>query len=247
MRMVCVGVIGLGLLSAQVAADMVSLAPNLDNTLYQSATGSLSNAKGQHLFSGLNGSGIKRRAVLSFDVAGSIPAGSTITGATLTVNVSSGSTGFFDISLYRTLASWGEGTSAATGAEGNGAPSTPGDATWTHRFFDTTNWATAGGDFDPTSRATTSIGPAGTYAWTSTALMVADVQSWLDAPGGNFGWLVSGGEDSAGSAKRFGSRENVDPAQRPVLTVTYVVPSPATIFLSLGTLAVATRRGRTSR
>jgi hypothetical protein len=41
--------------------------------------------------------------------------------------------------------------------------------------------------------------------------MVADVQSWLNSPGSNFGWLVLGDESVAGSAKRFDTRESASP------------------------------------
>ena len=50
------------------------------------------------------------------------------------------------IELHKLLADWGEGTSQATGEEGQGAPATPNDATWRHRFFDTIFWTNEGGD-----------------------------------------------------------------------------------------------------
>ncbi len=48
--------------------------------------------------------------------------------------------------------------------------------------------------------------------------MVSDVQSWLDNPAGNFGWLVLGDESASPTSKRFDTRESTTP---PVLTIEY--------------------------
>ena len=54
--------------------------------------------------------------------------------------------------------------------------------------------------------------------------MVADVQSWLDNPASNFGWLVLGDETAIATAKRFDTRESASP---PILTIEFrVAPSP---------------------
>src|SRR5205823_2050542 len=76
-----------------------------------------------------------RRALIRFDIAGAIPAGSTITDVKLTLNLSQ--TVSFDtpVGLYRALRDWGEGTSDAGDPGGAGALSTPGDATWLHTFY----------------------------------------------------------------------------------------------------------------
>ena len=104
--------------------------------------------------------------------------------------------------------------------EGQGAPATPNDATWRHRFFDSVFWTTQGGDFSVTVSASQSVGDVGQYTWSSTQ-MVADVQSWLDNPGSNFGWLVLGDESAPATAKRFDARESASP---PVLTIQYMAP-----------------------
>ncbi len=71
----------------------------------------------------------------------------------------------------------------ASGEEGDGAPATPNDATWRHRFFDTIFWTNEGGDFSATVSASQSVGPVGQYTWTS-AQMVADDGKGVD----NSGW-----------------------------------------------------------
>jgi len=94
----------------------------------------------------------------------------------------------------------------------------PNDATWRHRFFDTIFWSMQGGDFSAIVSASQSVGPVGQYTWSS-AQMVADVQSWVNDPVSNFGWLVLGDESAAGTTKRFDTRESASP---PVLTIQYI-------------------------
>ena len=114
------------------------------------------------------------------------------------------------VELHRLLADWGEGTSDATANEGQGAPATANDATWQHRFYNTIFWTTQGGDFSGTVSANQSVGDIGDYTWSS-AQMTTDVQSWLDNPAINFGWLVLGDESTSTTTKRFDTRESASP------------------------------------
>ena len=200
----------------------VTLNASKDNTLYQDSAGSLSNGAGQHIFVGRTAvAGLIRRALIAFDVADSIPAGSQITNVTLTLNMSQTSSFDDTVRLCRVLADWGEGTSAAFGNEGSGAPATTNDATWIHRFFNTSLWSQPGGDFVPTPSAALTVSALGPYVWGSTDAMVGDVQQWLDTPGSNFGWILIGDETAPHLAKRFDSRQDTVPTVRPKLTVTY--------------------------
>ena len=214
--------------ASSASAAMISIFPSKDNTLYEydPAEGDHSNGAGFHFFAGENGMGELRRGVLAFDVAGTIPPGSTIIAVTLSMNMSMTQAGAVTVELHKLLADWGEGTSHAPMGEGDGAPATPNDATWRHRFFDTVFWTTQGGDFSATVSASQSVGGIGQYTWSS-AQMVADVQSWLDNPASNFGWLVLGGETAIAMAKRFDSRESASP---PMLTIEFsgprMAPSP---------------------
>ena len=210
-----------GIRSASAAIIVIN--PSKDNTLYEydPAEGDHSNGAGFHFFAGENGMGELRRGVLAFDVAGIIPAGSTITAVSLTMNMSMTPAGALTVELHKLLADWGEGTSHAAMGEGDGAPATPNDATWRHRFFDSVFWTTQGGDFLATVSASQSVAGVGQYTWSS-AQMVADVQSWLDNPASNFGWLVLGDESTIATAKRFDSRESASP---PMLTIEFI-PGP---------------------
>jgi hypothetical protein len=226
---------GIGLSLASAAS--IDINPIKDNTLYEyvPADGDRSNALGNHFFAGETGPTAElRRGVLAFDIAGSIPAGSTITGVSLSMNMSRTPLDTNrTVELHVLLADWGEGTSIAPGEEGDGAPATTNDATWRHRFFDTIFWTTQGGDFSGTVSASQSVGAIGEYVWSS-AQMVADVQSWLDNPTNNFGWLVLGDESDVATAKRFDTRESTSP---PVLSIEYTpaptpTPTPGPIQLS---------------
>jgi len=216
-----------GVMSASAAIIVIN--PSKDNTLYEydPAEGDHSNGAGFHFFAGENAMGELRRGVLAFDVTRAIPAGSTITAVSLTLNMSMTPAGALTVELHKLLADWGEGTSHAPMGEGDGAPATPNDATWRHRFFDTIFWTNEGGDFSATVSASQTVDGIGQYTWSSTQ-MVADVQSWLDDPASNFGWLVLGDETTIATAKRFDTRESASP---PMLTIQFipgprVLPSP---------------------
>lgn len=204
----------------------VTISPSKDNTLYENSTGSLSNGAGQYVFSGRTSqlSGSIRRGLIRFDIAAAIPAGSTINSVTLTLHCSSSASGPENESLHRVLADWGEGSSMAGGAEGQGGAAATGDATWLHTFYPTSFWATPGGDSSGAASATTAVDQADLfYAWTS-AQMTADVQSWLDQPATNFGWLLQGDESVGGTAKRFDSRQNLTSEFQPALTINFSFP-----------------------
>lgn len=121
------------------------------------------------------------RGLLRFDLAGNIPAGSTINSATLTLtdtatsNVGVNST--FDV--HRVLAEWGEGTN-------DGTPAVVGQASWNDRLGPGTPWTTAGGDFTATASAAQAVTGNGAYNFTS-ALLAADVQFWVNNAASNFG------------------------------------------------------------
>lgn len=212
-------------------ADTVTLNPVADNTLIEDPTGAYSAGASYNVYCGRvgsNGSGTLRRALIRFDLS-SIPAGSTVTGVQLRMYMSQGQAGTRPHSLYKVLASWGEAGSFSFG--GAGAPAQPGDATWIHRFSPSTLWSTPGGDFAQSSSATQDITGIAWYTWGSTPGMVADVQSWVNDPQGNFGWMVRGEEVIQRTAKRFDSRQSSNPSTKPQLIITFTPPvsNPADI------------------
>lgn len=236
-------------LAVPAFAESVTLDPAKDNTLIQRTdpSGQLSNGLGD-IFTGRtnqDGQGPAtisiRRGLVQFDLS-SIPAGSIITGATLTMRDVMGLNGDPVTALHRVLADWGEGTSFQAG--GMGAAATQNDATWLYRFFNAADpasspaWSTAGGDFLPSVSGAAVIsddlGGGQTFTWSDPG-MVADLQFWLDSPAQNFGWLLQGDESRGQSAKRLNSR---DSGFSPELEITYqVVPEPSS-FVILAIAAV---------
>ena len=106
-------------------ATVTVLNASKDNTLYEKADGSLSNGAGQYFFAGRTNQGVPesvRRGLIAFDIAASIPAGSTINSVTLTLYMSRSNSGQGNqpVALHRLLANWGESTSDAGGQEGAG-------------------------------------------------------------------------------------------------------------------------------
>ncbi|HKQ96509.1 MAG TPA: multicopper oxidase domain-containing protein, partial [Candidatus Polarisedimenticolia bacterium] len=239
-RAVLLGLAAL-LAASRAAADTVTLTPSKDNTLYepiaQDGFQDRSDGAGPTMFTGK----VKdadadptaatrpalRRAVLAFDIAGSIPAGSTINSVQLTMYVDKvGLTTAFAVGLHRLLAAWGEGTSnTGNSQQGRGEPPTTNDATWHHTFYATQFWSIPGGDYSLSISASQNVGNVGFYTWGSTSGMVADVQSWLNTPAQNFGWIVRSVETTVQTTKRFGTRESTGQTGgvtwRPRLVVSY--------------------------
>ena len=227
-------------MSATVRAEVVTLHPARDNSLFQDADGVTSNGAGPALFAGNNGQGLTRRALLAFDVAGVVPPGATIDSVVLALQVSNApNTIPREFALHRVLADWGEGTSYATG--GTGAPAADGDATWIHAFHPAQPWSTAGGDFDPAASAALQLTDVGSYAWRGVGL-AADVRTWRSSPASNHGWLLRGEETDLNTARRFESREAAEPAARPALTIYFTGPAQVRP-LAWGTIKARYRRG----
>jgi spore coat protein A len=205
-------------------ANTATLQPVKDNTLYepiaQDGFADMSDGAGPTMFAGKvkdadadPGPGTRpalRRGVLAFDIAGNIPAGSTINSVQLTLYVDKVALGTnFNVSLNRLLSNWGEGTSnTGNSQQGQGEPATTNDATWRHTFYPNQFWSLPGGDYTLTASATRTVGGTGFYTWGSTSGMVADVQSWLNNPAQNYGWIILGIESTIQTTKRYATRES---------------------------------------
>jgi hypothetical protein len=130
-----------------------------------------------------------------------------------------------EMGLHRLLQEWGEGDSKAIAAEGQGDFASPNDATWHHRLYPDQDWETPGGHFQISPSATMTVGQnLQHYTWTCTPGLLADLQTWLQQPELNFGWIIVGGEIAGQSAHRFNSRENSTIEQRPKLRLIYKTP-----------------------
>jgi len=219
-------------------ADQVTISPTKDNTLYFSPSGTLSNGAGAFFFVGKDFNGDTKRAVLAFDIATNVPAQATIDSVKLTLNMSRTKPGGGSppISMHRLTKDWGEGGSDAPVNEGQGTTAQIGDATWLHAFYNTVVWTSPGGDFQATPSAALVVSTIGPYTWGTTPQLVADVQMWLDNPATNFGWLMKNTELASTTAKRFDSKDNLNAANRPMLTIWYTPFNTPTIRSTWGSI-----------
>lgn len=207
-------------------AAVVTIAPSRDNSLF--ADGANRSCGIGPLFCGQTGGFGARRVVIAFDVAGSIPPGSTVTSVEVGITVEGTGPGALasDIySLHRLQADWGEKASECL--NGVGALAEVGDATWTHRHYPDDAWSQAGGDFNATPSGSVAMPTLGLATWTSQAGLVADVQSWLDQASGNFGWIIIGNEAVARNARELFSRESVFPPSLRIEFTSPPLPPPA--------------------
>jgi hypothetical protein len=203
------------------AQESVELNPVADNTLIEPHDGIIrSNGSGSHFFVGrTNNRGI-RRAVLKFDLS-DLPESAVIDSVNLRLFMDNSGAGAFDQDIFEVTSDWGEGASNAGGGGGTGTTPEANDATWIHTFFDTSQWNTAGGDFNSTSLSRQNIGGTGSYTFYNSAAFTALAQSWYDNPAENYGIIIVSAVENQRSSKRYASRENL--TNKPVLTVYYSI------------------------
>ena len=210
--------------------NFATLTPAQNNSVFSDATTS-SDALG-YLYSGETATtGILRRGLLAFDIAGQLPAGAVATSAQLMLNMNStAALASARMSLFKITESWGQGASGPS--SGGGSPATTGDATWADRLYDPTTpalWTTAGGTHaTATSASNPTVGVApGYYTWSATSQMMGDIQNWLNTPSTNNGWLLVGAETTKSSVRRFDSMTSA-PNLKPALQVTYLTAGQLT-------------------
>lgn len=205
-----------GLPVMPLLADTTNLLPIADTTIHEAIATNNFGGGGSFTAGGRLQGGIAR-ALLKFDIAGQLPAGSTIHSASLTLNVSAVNGPGSTFLLHRVTTEWGEGTGSDVGL---GTLAGAGEASWLDRLGPGSPWSSSGGDFAVASSASQTLGSVGAYAFAS-AGMASDLQNWLDAPGGNFGWLLrSEDETTAGTIRRFTGR--LDENNPPQLLVDYI-------------------------
>jgi spore coat protein A len=220
------GVCGMTLWVAGAFGATATLTAVKDATIYADNT-SNANGAGIYMHVGSNAGGAIRRALVQFDLA-SIPAGSTITAATLTLYGSTGAsnnTASTSIQIRKLTQSWSEGTGVPPSSGGSGMAAVAGNVTWNRRTYNTTSWTNPGGTYSGTVTATASVPEAsGARNWTG-AQVLADVQGWYTNSATNFGWILIGDEDTDQTARRFSTRQNATVAERPKLVITYTPPA----------------------
>jgi hypothetical protein len=245
-------------LAHPASADVVMIPASQDATLFGASSTNNNSSSGPGMFVGSDGQSRPKRGLIEFDIPAFIPAGATITSASLSLvlgQVAGSDATPRTIDLFDVTTGWAGGTNGTTGHAGPGfggtgqgfAPNV-GDATWNFSQYNTTPWNTPGGDFSSIESAATVVSQDlnTPYVWGSTAQMVADVQGWLDGAAPNFGWLLKNdSEDDPTTFRAFytseGALEQDVPQFAPVLTVDFSarapVPEPSTWALILAGFA----------
>jgi hypothetical protein len=236
MRFLHLLTVALALLATPASAAVVTIIADIDTAIFAQSPDN--NFGVSDLIAGTNAGGFANaRSLLKFNVSASIPAGSTINSVTFRVGVirQSNLPVSSSYQLHRLLKNWNEGVG---GFDVNlGSPALPGETTWNSEFHGATLWAVPGGlaATDYVSAAS-GVGPVinakQIYEIASTANLVADVQTWINTPATNNGWIfIASSEGVAGTARRFSSTEvpGFEPAfaLTPRIVVDYTAPAPA--------------------
>jgi len=136
--------------------------------------------------------------------ASSIPAGSTVKSAGITLNITNHSAGQA-YELYEVKRNWSESS-----------------ANW-NQYSSGNKWEVAGAkgssDRGATVLGTLAASSTGKYTITLNSAGVSLVQSWVNSPSSNFGIIIANNSNRDGVD--FSSRENSTPDNRPKLTVIY--------------------------
>lgn len=239
---------------ASVRAESVALTPIADTFISEQYTNSNFGAMG-YANVGTTENFTRHRALYTFDIAGAIPAGSTITSAQLILEVTRIPNNGYDVSdvgLHRMLRGWGEGDNNAD-KPSSAAPADLNESNWGYRFAGTSStWGVPGGqegvDYLAGASVIKQVLAVDGYEFGPTAALAQDLQFWLDNPGANFGWMaISQQENLQFTARRFGSREALPAYNVPRLLVDFIgAPEPSSAALVLGGSMVLylLRRGR---
>jgi hypothetical protein len=146
----------------------------------------------------------KDRAVLLKWASLTVPAGSTVQSATITLNITNTSAGTYE--LYEMKRDWSEAR-----------------VTW-ERYVKNKSWQVSGAN-GALDRGTTVLGTVtasalGQLTVTLNAPGIALVQSWVGTPTTNYGLILT--DSAANDEVNFTSSEGTTAGLRPKLTVTYV-------------------------
>ena len=154
--------------------------------------------------------GDTQRGYVKFDLS-SIPTGTVIRNATLWLysydtTKMNGSTGYY--AAHRITRSWNEST-----------------MTWT--IADTgANWTTAGGDCETVADALSPKYAPKIPSWYQWDLTTR-VQSWINAPASNYGWLIRAQNESSHLQDQFYQSDTSNASFRPKLVVSDLAPAVA--------------------
>jgi len=152
----------------------------------------------------------RKHALVKFNLSG-IPAGASISSATMTLNVRTAKTNQVQ-NVHRLLTAWVEGTSATNGVQWNDPNGTGTAGTWASGAF-------SASDYDAASQGTFTPSTTGNKSLNLTTL----VQQWYNGTYTNNGVvLLSSGTSTADAA--YASSEDGTTSRRPSLTINWAIP-----------------------
>jgi hypothetical protein len=218
----------------------MSLTPS-DDTFMNGRTPDNNNGGSASVFVGVDGQDGSMRGLVRFEMPPALH-GATVTGVQLTMTsraLGQGGVGpDVMLSLQAVTEAWvqgdGVGDAAMLNTVGQMCSDTVSGATWNDPDCvggAGTPWMTAGGTVAATVSGvadTTGVAVDMPVVWdgavAGNAGMIADVQSWIDNPGGNHGWRITSSDElTSAAAKRFYSFE-AGGTTVPTLAVAYMHP-----------------------
>ena len=201
-----------GAFAASASASGVSISPDRECTIAL-VSGDPSGECSGELYAGQQDSPDQHyyRSLLQFDVAGSLPAGATVTSARL--RLYKDANGAAELSAYQLLTAW----------DANVTWDSPdGSGSWD------------GGDFAATADDTVPVDDVGWYSWDVTGM----VKVW--ASGSNHGVLIGDPQGSVSGSPPGFSGSGSGPTTAPVLEVEYFIPCPSDPFAAAQSSAAST-------
>jgi hypothetical protein len=155
------------------------------------------------------GGGAPRRSLLQFDIS-SIPSGSTVDSAILTLKSYQNRLSADSCAINRVTQAWTEA-----------------GVTW-NKYDGSTNWATAGGDFDAVADAT--FTPPALTDTTVDITITSLVQEWVNGTANN-GMIIKAGTEATTQGTLFYTSDAATAGNRPKLVVTYTLPGGFSYFM----------------
>jgi len=211
--------LGGGLAAAQTTVTLSAPDTQTIDTTIRDGSFASTNLDAEVLATRVGSTDYNRRVLLQFATAGAVPAGSDITGATLTVTVQGGNDSTRRVAAYAVK-----------------APFVEKEASWTSRAA-ATAWTTAGGDLGAQAAvATVTNTPGLRVSFDVTALVKAAYAATTPA---SIALVDIDAADRASYREYFNS-ESADAGNRPTLSIVYTAAAPTTTTTTSGASTSAT-------
>jgi uncharacterized repeat protein (TIGR02543 family) len=178
--------------------------------------------------------GTDRRGTLLKWNLNTIPSNVIVSSASLSLYVTDASPLVFN--LYGMRRSWVEGTSSRAASstsanwntyDGSNSWGAVGAASTTADRYDKNLWGADASSFTATGSKTVNLNNDG----------IAMIQGWIDGSAANYGLTIQNYSGSTANALFFSSSEATTAANRPILNVTYCIPSTTPVISTSGSLS----------